>query len=194
MVGAMTAVIPYRANARPRFSGGKVSARMACAIGCRPPPPAPCKIRKSRRKPRLGAKPQSNELTLKIARQIMKNRLRPTAPASQPLIGRTMALETRYDVSTQGLWSLLAANLPAIYGKATLAMLLSSTSMKAARATTTAINQGLYLGFQTSWSSVRVPLLIADTLWVQRSCPVEAGGQCSRLVRERSLREGAQPP
>ncbi len=33
-----------------------------------------------------------------------------------------------------------------MYGKATLAMLVSSTSMNAAMATATAISQGLYLG------------------------------------------------
>ena len=35
-------------------------------------------------------------------------------------------------------------------GNATLAMLVSSTSMNAANATTTAISQGLVFGFQTS--------------------------------------------
>src|ERR1700722_17700708 len=93
--GAHTAVIPYNKNAKPRFSGGNVSARIACTIGCRPPPPAPCKIRKKRRRPRLGAIPQSNELTVKIARQVMKKRLRPKMVTSQPLIGSTMALATR---------------------------------------------------------------------------------------------------
>ncbi len=39
--------------------------------------------------------PQSKELTVKTARQDMKKRLRPNAPASQPLIGRMMAFETR---------------------------------------------------------------------------------------------------
>ena len=34
--------------------------------------------------------------------------------ASQPLIGRTMAFETRYEVRTQVLWSLLAPKLPAM--------------------------------------------------------------------------------
>src|SRR5213594_1256752 len=42
-------------------------------------------------------------------------------------------------------------------------MLVSSTSMKAPRATTTAITQGLYLGRQLSWSSVSGALLIGDT-------------------------------
>ena len=71
-------------------------------------------------------------------------------PASQPLIGRMMAFETRYEVSTHVLWSLLAPRFPAMYGRATLAMLVSSTSMKAASATTTAISQGLNLGRQMS--------------------------------------------
>ena len=77
IVGAMMAVMPYSANAKPRFSGGKVSARMACAIGCSPPPPAPCSTRKKRRSPRLGANPQSKELTVKMPRQAMKKRFRP---------------------------------------------------------------------------------------------------------------------
>ena len=92
---------------------------------------------------------------MKTLKQVMKKRFRPNAPASQPLIGRTIAFETRYEVNTQVLWSLLAPRLPAMYGRATLAMLVSSTSMNAARATTTAISQGLNLGRQTSWSSVR---------------------------------------
>src|SRR5579862_1623058 len=117
MVGAMIAVIPYAANASPRFSGGNVSARIACAIGCNPPPPAPCITRKRRRKPRLGAKPHSSELTVKMARQLMKNRLRPSAPASQPVIGRMIAFETKYDVKTHVLWSLLAPKFPAMYGR-----------------------------------------------------------------------------
>src|SRR5271156_256964 len=95
IAGAQTAVMPYKENARPRFSGGKVSARIACTIGCRPPPPAPCKTRKKRRRPRLGAIPQSRELMVKIVRQVMKKRLRPKMVTSHPLIGRTIAFATR---------------------------------------------------------------------------------------------------
>ena len=39
--------------------------------------------------------PQSRELMVKTVKQAMKKRLRPRAPASQPLIGRMMAFETR---------------------------------------------------------------------------------------------------
>src|SRR4029077_20286485 len=150
IVGAMTVVMPKRANASPRFSGGNVSARIACAMGCKPPPPAPCSTRKRMIAPRVGAAPHRWELSVKIARQIMKNRFRPKIPANQPVIGRTMALDTRYDVKIQVLSSLLAPRFPAMWGSATFAMLVSRTSMKAAMATRTAITHGLTLGLQAS--------------------------------------------
>ena len=46
MAGATTTAMPYTAKAMPRFAGGNVSARMACSLGCKPPPPAPCRMRK----------------------------------------------------------------------------------------------------------------------------------------------------
>src|SRR5215469_701212 len=101
MVGAVSAVMPYKANATPRFSGGKVSARIACAMGWRPPPPAPCRTRNNRRISKLGAKPQRSELKVNTVRHVMKNRFRPKLAAIQPLMGSTMALETRYEVRTQ---------------------------------------------------------------------------------------------
>src|SRR5580692_2800224 len=182
----MMAVIPYRANAKPRCCGGNVSAKIACAIGCSPPPPAPCSTRKKRRNPRLGAIPQSKELTVKILKHAMKKRFRPNAPASQPLMGRMIAFETRYEVNTQVLWSLLAPRFPAIYGRATLAILVSRTSMKAASATTTAISQGLILGRQTSCSMVRVAELIERTsLQVHVGFHVHARPQPAILVLAR---------
>src|SRR5579872_3097376 len=132
----------------PRFCGGKLSARMACAIGCRPPPPAPCITRKRIRTLSVGAIPQSSELIVNRVMHSIKKRLRPNTPASHPLIGRTIAFETRYEVNTQVLSSLLAPRLPAMCGRATLAMLVSSTSMNAAIATTMAISQGLNFGVQ----------------------------------------------
>src|SRR5260221_12712998 len=61
----------------------------------------------------------------------------------QPLIGRTIALVTRLEVSTQVDSSWLADRLPAICCSATLAMEMSSTSMKAASPTVGATTQGL---------------------------------------------------
>ncbi len=95
---------------------------------------------------RLAALPQRTEATVNMKMQTMKKRFRPKRLASQPLIGRTMALDTKYDVSTQVLSSLLEPRPPAMYGRATLAMLVSSTSMNAAIATTTPMSQGLNFG------------------------------------------------
>src|SRR5215472_12462371 len=103
MVGAITAVIPYSAKAKPRFCGGNVSARIAWAIGWSPPPPAPWRARNKISIARLGAEPHNTELSVKRRIQRIKKRLRPKRPASHPLIGRTTALAARYDVSTQVL-------------------------------------------------------------------------------------------
>src|SRR5208283_6089249 len=53
-----------------------------------------------------------------------------------------MAFETRYEVRTQVLSSTPAERLPAMCGKATLATLVSSTSMKVASITVRAITHG----------------------------------------------------
>ena len=74
--------------------------------------------------------------------QIMKKRLRPKIPTNQPLTGRMIAFDTRYDVSTHVLSSVLAPRSPAMCGRATLAVLVSSTSINAASETTTAISHG----------------------------------------------------
>src|ERR1700722_16457820 len=61
-----------------------------------------------------------------------------------------MALEPRNLSGPPGVFSWLAPKAPAICGKATLAMEVSSTSMKVARVTVSAINQGLCLGCHPS--------------------------------------------
>src|SRR5712672_911430 len=144
------AVIPYSAKASPRFSGGNVSPKMACAIGCKPARNAPCMTRNRRSRARLGAIPHRKELIVKNTIHVKKNRFRPSHATSHPLMGRTIALETRYLVNTQVLSSLLAPRLPAMWGRATFAMLVSRTSMNAASETATAMIQGLPLGCQIS--------------------------------------------
>src|SRR3546814_20401987 len=62
--------------------------------------------------------------------------------ASQPVIGRMIALETRYEVSTQVASSRLADNEPAICTSETLAIDVSSTYMNAASPQTRAIRYG----------------------------------------------------
>jgi hypothetical protein len=69
IAGASTTAIPYTANAMPRCLGGNVSARIACSLGCSPPPPTPCSTRKKISKPSEGANPQRQELIVKSATQ-----------------------------------------------------------------------------------------------------------------------------
>src|SRR5271155_114328 len=57
-----------------------------------------------------------------------------------------MAFATRYAVSTHVASSTLEDKLPAMCGSATLATLVSSTSMKVASITVPAITQGLITG------------------------------------------------
>ena len=52
------------------------------------------------------------------------------------------------------LWSVLAPRLPAMWGKATLAMVVSSTSMNAASATVAAISHGFTRGFHAACTAV----------------------------------------
>src|ERR1700722_777595 len=71
IAGANTTAMPYTAKAMPRLLGSKVSARIACSLGCSPPPPAPCKIRQIISVVRLGASPQRNELIVNSSTQDM---------------------------------------------------------------------------------------------------------------------------
>src|SRR5580658_4877517 len=73
---------------------------------------------------------------------------------SHPLSGRTMAFETRYEVNIHVLSSWPAERLPAMCGSATLAMLVSSTSMNVARVTVRAMTQGLTAGRHAAASSI----------------------------------------
>jgi hypothetical protein len=84
---------------------------------------------------------------VKITMQSMKKFLRPITLDAQPPMGNTTAFATRYVVSTHVLSSRLAPKPPAMYGSATLAMEVSSTSMKAAIATVAAMTHGFVFGF-----------------------------------------------
>ena len=75
-----------------------------------------------------------------------------------------MAFDTRYEVRTQVLSSCPAERLPAMWGSATLAMLVSSTSMNVARVTAMAMIQGLTAGRHSSAGfMVRAAVLIPES-------------------------------
>ena len=81
--------------ATPRLAGGKLSSRIAWAIGCSAPPPMPCTTRATISIPRLVAAPQIADEAVKIAMQVSRSRLRPKTEASQAVVGRMMAFDTR---------------------------------------------------------------------------------------------------
>ena len=94
-IGATTTPMPKVAMATPRFSGGKLSSSTACEMGTSAPPPMPWKMRATMRKPRSGAMPQSTEASVNRPMQTVSSRFRPKRIPSQPVIGSTMALDTR---------------------------------------------------------------------------------------------------
>src|SRR4029077_6336260 len=94
---------------------------------------------------------------------------------NQPEIGRMIALATRYDVSTQVLSSTPAERLPAMCGRATLAIEVSRISMKVASVPVKAMSQGLCDGFQRSF--------------IER---LRKGRQTSRARAGSPLREGCR--
>jgi hypothetical protein len=72
--------------------------------------------------------------------QVIRKRFLPKTRASHPVIGITTALLIRYDVRTQVISSVPAFILPCICGRATLAMEVSTISMKAGIITVSVIS------------------------------------------------------
>src|SRR5580704_7366442 len=100
-------------------------------------------MRHTIRNGRFGASPQRNEAMVKPVTDVISSRLRPKRPASQPVMGRMMALATRYEVSVQVASFLLDDRLPAMGGSETLTTVVSNTSIKVLDMTAMAISQGL---------------------------------------------------
>ena len=71
MAGAVTAVKPYSEKAMARCCGVKLSAKMLCSVGARPPPPIPCSTRKNSIMPSDVAKAQAMDATVNSATQPM---------------------------------------------------------------------------------------------------------------------------
>src|SRR4051812_33352918 len=91
---------------------------------------------------RLGASPQRKDAAVKAATEVSSRRFRPKKFASHPVMGRMIALATRYEVSAQVASSGVADMLPAMCGRETFTTVVSSTSMKVADITAMAISHG----------------------------------------------------
>src|SRR3954453_18483994 len=93
-----------------------------------------------------GARPQKKDATVKPVTASKRSRFRPNRPASQPVMGRIIALATRYEVSVQVASSTVADKFPAMCGSDTFTTVVSSTSIKVLDMTATAISHGLMSG------------------------------------------------
>ena len=93
-----------------------------------------------------GARPQSSDVIVKPAVQIISRRLRPSSDPSHPVIGRMTALAARYAVSVQVASSIVAERSPAMCGSDTLTTVESSTTMNVLAMTAHATIQGLTRG------------------------------------------------
>src|SRR4051794_31772819 len=111
--------------ALPRSLGGNASSSTACERGCSAPPVAPCTTRKKINDPSVGASPHRNDAVVNPTTDNISRFLRPKTLASQPVIGKMIALATRYDVTVHVASSMLADRLPAIWGSDTLTTLVS---------------------------------------------------------------------
>src|SRR5208282_1938233 len=87
------------------------------------------------------ASPHSRLDSVKPATAASSSRLRPSTLASQPVIGKTMALATRYEVSTHVASSTLEESEPEMCGRLTLTTEVSSTCMIALDITAMAVIQ-----------------------------------------------------
>jgi len=92
---------------------------------------------------RLVAMPHSTDVSVNPVTQVSSMFRRPKRFASHPDIGRMMALETRYEVTTHVPSSTVAPMLPARCGTDTLTTVVSSISMKVASMTAAVTIHGL---------------------------------------------------
>ena len=76
-IGATMMPMPNAAMAAPRLATGKLSSMIAWAIGTMAPPPSPCSIRATIRKPRLVAMPQSTDANVNSVTHSRNSRRRP---------------------------------------------------------------------------------------------------------------------
>src|ERR1700760_3054375 len=84
---------------------------------------------------------------------------------SHALMGRITALATRYDVRTHVVSSKLRPNPPAMWGRDTLAIDVSSSSMKVARVTVSATAQGFTcVAFGLAGKAAKSAVVVAKRL------------------------------
>ncbi|MNM63159.1 hypothetical protein D3C81_745180 [compost metagenome] len=137
-IGPTTVVIAQRPIACACFSLGKIRMSKVWLSGISGPPHRPCPIRKNTSMPNEFARPHKKEKIVKPIRPKIKTRTVPKRPASQPVKGTQIASATAYEVTTHVPCVLETARLPVMCGTDTLAIVVSSTTIKFDKAITNA--------------------------------------------------------
>src|SRR5262249_11474485 len=153
-IGAVSVVIAQIAVAAGAFSFGKMRNSSVCDSGINTPPESPCITRPSTSMASELERPQNAEKAPNSAIAVVNTRTAPKRPASQPVSGTMIASATEYDVMTHVPWLLLMPRLPAMLGTETLAIVMSSTAMKFASASTIAAAQSMPPLRGASWAEL----------------------------------------
>ena len=164
---------------------------MACAIGCSPPPPAPCSTRKKRRSPRLGATPQSKELTVNTPKQVMKKRFRPKAPGEPAADRQNDGIRDQIGGQHPRALVVARAQIPGHVRQGHVGDAGVEHLHEGCQRHNHGNQPGIVLGPPNVLVDVRAAELIGGTRPAPRSCRAEAGDPGFRPARERSLPESS---
>src|SRR5450830_921211 len=133
-IGAINVVMAHKPTAAGAFSLGKMRSNRVCDKGISGPPARPCSTRKASSMPSELARPHSAENAPNRIIDMMNTRTVPNRLASQPVSGTVIASATAYEVMTEVPWLDEAPSAPEIVDTETLAIVVSSTAMKLAAA------------------------------------------------------------
>ena len=178
-IGATTVTMARSAMAMPRLEGANREISSVWVMGYMGPATAPCRARKKISSVMLVEMPHRNEASENSIVAQTKSRTSPNRRLRKPVSGSAMALETANEVMTQVPWLMLTPRLPAMVGRDTLAMVVSSTCMKVARHSPKAVSPKL-AGTKAGTSACRP---CAGSAWPRWSAGVAgAGGALSAVA------------
>jgi hypothetical protein len=142
-IGAIIVVMVQRPSPMDRFSGGAIRIIRVCDMGINGPPAKPCKMRNITSDVSDGATPHIIDIKPNPNADNKNILSAPKRAASQPVSGTVIASATAYEVMTQVPSLGDTARLPAIWGTATLTIVMSSTAMKFESARTITVGQSM---------------------------------------------------
>ena len=166
---------------------GKVSARMACSLVARPPPPKPCSTRAKISRGSVWREAAEHGTDGEHGDAGHVEALASDAVGQPAGDGQHDGAGDQVAGEHPGGLLLAGAQAPAMWGRATLAMEVSSTSMNVASVTVMATSHGLWCGFQCSSSKTRSAMTprrwIASLARMPHPVILRAGRESAQIAR-----------